>query len=246
MKADITDSFQAFIESKELVFQMFDMFPMPVEVFTPDGLSVFVNRALLELNGIPDAGLIVGKYNLLNDPMLKGQYGEIFERAFRGETVFSPFNPPGDALVDCGVIDEKPYETANMDVSFFPILNDGALAYVVAVFLVKAVYQGQPSVARAKEYIESHWLDEHDPKGVSKSVNMSVSQLYHLFKKHTGMTPGEYHKKYKVERIKEKLADAGLTITEAFAACGEDYQGNFRKVFKKITGMSPKEYRESL
>jgi len=80
----------------------------------------------------------------------------------------------------------------------------------------------------------------------AKAVNMSVAQLYSIFKRHTGITPGEYHKKIKIDHIKEKLADKTLSIKEAFAACGEDSQGWMLRVFKEITGMSPKQYRESL
>jgi AraC-like DNA-binding protein len=61
------------------------------------------------------------------------------------------------------------------------------------------------------------------------------------------MPPGEYHKKIKIEHIKEKLADKSLTIKEAFAVCGEDSRSKFaKKGFKKLTGMSPSEYRKSL
>ena len=60
------------------------------------------------------------------------------------------------------------------------------------------------------------------------------------------MTPGDYHKKVKVDHIKEKLEDKNLSVKEAFAACGEDSRGWLSKVFKEITGLSPKQYREKL
>ena len=53
-------------------------------------------------------------------------------------------------------------------------------------------------------------------------------------------------KKVKGEHIKEKLADASLSIKEAFAACGEDSQGRFAKTFKDIAGLSPLHYREQM
>jgi len=60
------------------------------------------------------------------------------------------------------------------------------------------------------------------------------------------MPPGDYHKRVKVNHIKEKLADKNMMIAEAFAACGEDSRGTYARVFKEVTGTSPKEYRASL
>ena len=62
-------------DNKELLFRTLDPFPMPVEVFAPDGILLFSNRAFLEMNNIPDAGLIIGKYNVLNDQVCNDQMG---------------------------------------------------------------------------------------------------------------------------------------------------------------------------
>jgi methylphosphotriester-DNA--protein-cysteine methyltransferase len=99
---------------------------------------------------------------------------------------------------------------------------------------------------RAKDYINKHWRNTFDAKETAKAAHVSVSLLYKLFKEQDGMTPGDYHKKRRVERIKEKLADTSLSIAEAFSACGEDSQGRAAKIFKNITGLTPKQYRASL
>jgi len=237
------------IVTPELMFMFFNMFPMPVEIFEPDGTLVYINRALLDFYSIRDASLVVGKYNLLTDPVLNGRLdmGEALQRVFKGETVvFADFSPPIQDLFDGGVIDEKPFESAIIDIYSYPIQSDDKLSYVVCVLIVKSVYQGTPDVARAKEYIEAHWREAYDQHALAKSLSMSVSQLYSLFKEHVGMAPGDYYKKVKVDHIKEKLINKNLTITEAFAACGEDSRGWIAKVFKEITGLSPREYRASI
>jgi len=167
------------------------------------------------------------------------------QKAFRGEAVMGNDYPvPIQDLVDRGVIKEKPFESASGDYILYPVFKNDKLHLVVFILIVKGMYFGRPDVARAKEYIDSHWQGEYDSKTVAKAVNMSVAQLYNLFKQNVGMPPGEYHNKVKVDRIKEKLGDKNLSIKEAFAACGEDSQGRVAKVFKKVTGMSPKQYRE--
>ena len=133
-----------------------------------------------------------------------------------------------------------------MDLLFYPIWKNDKLHFVVCVFIIRNMYFGRPDVAKAKEYIDSHWHGEYDKEAVANAVNMSVSQLYSLFKQHIGMPPGEYHRKVTVDHIKEKLADKNLSIKEAFAFCGEDSQGWAVKMFKEVTGISPKQFREEL
>lgn len=245
----LLQSFQMLLENKELVFQVLDMFPTPIEIFAPDGTSVFLNRAFIQFNNISDVSTIIGKYNILNDPVVNDQLGyrEEVQRAFRGETIsISDFPCPIQDLVDRGSIGKKPFESATMDCHLFPVWNGDQLAYIVFTFFVKNVYQGRPEVAKVKEYIDKHWQDEFDPQQLAHSVNMSVSQLYSVFKKHTGMAPGEYQKKCKVDHIMEKLADKNLNINEAFFACGEDSRGTYARIFKEITGVSPRQFRKQI
>jgi len=248
---DVIKYFSILNEYDEPVYQMLDMFPIPIEVFAPDGTTVFFNRALMELNNVKDRNLGIGKYNLLKDPVCMEQMGphvrEEIERAFRGEIVIGKGFPiPIQDLVERGLIKEKPFEAATTDVYFYPVWKKDVLILIVCVFVVRNLYFGRPDVVKAKEYMDAHWQGEYLPEKVAKSVNMSVTQLYRVFKEHTGVTPGDYHKKIKVERIKEKLIDKNLTVKEAFAACGEDSRGWLSKVFKEITGLSPKQFREKL
>jgi AraC-like DNA-binding protein len=241
-------SFQMLIQNKKLVFQFMDMFPFHIEIFTPDGTAIFCNRACLEFNNIRDANLIIGKYNVLKDPILNDQMGlyDAIHKAFEGEIVNGSYSPPVQDLIDRGIIIEKPFESASMDFYFYPVWNGNELTYVVSVCTVRSFYQGRPDVARAKEYMDTHWQGDYNAEEVAKHVNMSVTQLYRLFKQHTGMTPNDYYKRCKIENIKEKLKDKNLSIKGAFAACGEDSQGWVLQVFKETTGLTPTKFRKTI
>ena len=242
------NSFQMLVENKELMFQVLDMFPIPVEIFDANGTTVYFNRAGKEWIGIKDIDLLVGKYNVLHDPVME-KMGLMpgIRRAFRGETVVTyDVVPPIEDVQARGVIEEKPFEKAFTDFHLYPVMNGKKVVFVVFVCVVKRMYFGSPDMAKAREYMDTHWQDEYDCHSVAKSVNMSVTQLYSLFKQNIGMTPGEYHNKVKVDYIKEKLDDKNLSIKEAFAACGEDSRGWFLRVFKETTGMTPSQYRENL
>ncbi len=81
---------------------------------------------------------------------------------------------------------------------------------------------------------------------IAQTVNMSKYHLARLFKKHTGVTPYSYYQDIKIRKLKEALRDANLTVTQAFAACGAEYNGSFAKAFREAVGMTPTQYRKSL
>ena len=237
-------------EKKEAMFQFLDMFPLPIEIFAPDGSSIFLNRAYMKLNNITNMDLVTQNYNLLNDPVCMDQMGlrEGIQRVFFSGEAYSCFDveAPMQDMVNRGVITEKPFEKSLMDWYLYPVKSNGKLAFVVFIVIVKKLYHGRPDVARAREYIDTHWLEEYDPRALAQYVNISVNQLYHIFKKDIAMTPGDYYRKCKVEHITQTLADKSLSIKEIFAACGADSRGAYAKIFKKLTGLSPNEYRKHM
>jgi AraC-like DNA-binding protein len=229
-------------------FSVYDDFELPVEIFASVGTTIYINRAAMEMMGCKDASLLVGKYNLKNDPVCIEICGkEGIERVFRGEAVsFPDFPAPIQDVLDRGVIDEKPWEAAMMDLLLFPVWSGGAFQYTICVFDVRNTYMGRAEIAKAKEHIESHWRETFDADTVAKAVHMSGRHLQRIFTQQTGMSLKEFYDRCKVNHIKDALADKSKTIKEAFAACGEDSRGWATQVFKKITGLAPTEYRAKL
>ena len=250
MNDGIAKSFQKLLQNPDLALQFIDLFPFPVEVFAPDGTSVFINRAIMKQHGIADADLIVGKYNLLNDPVCNDQMGlrEGIQRAFlRGEeAVWYDIEMPVQDLLDRGVIDEKPFEKSFSDLYLYPVKSGDKLACVVFIQIFKKLYYGKSELAEVKAYMDSHWKEAFNLQAVMQYANLGKTQLYNLFNKYSGMTPGGYYRQNKVEHLKKTLADKNLSVKEAFAECGENSRGAYAKIFKKLTGLSPAKYRESL
>ena len=244
---ELSEHFRELIGNEGLNYKFYDMLPIPMEIFTPDGMAIFVNRALLELNNLPDASLVVGKYNGQTDPLMIKILGqETLDRIRRGETVsFPDFHVPIQDVVDRGITDGKPFEAATMDLLFLPIWDGNVFKCSVCFFTVKNVYQGNADIVKAREYIDNHWLDEFDIDRIARSVNLSPRHLYRVFKEDTKETPLYYYQKVKIEKLKEKLLDNSYSIEQAFKACDVDYYGKtYRKLFKEKTGMTPTEYRK--
>lgn len=243
-------SFHALLHNQTSLFQVIELFPIPIEVFSPDGVSVFVNRAFLECFHISESTEVVGKLNVLKDPYLQHELGltDYLQRIFSGE-ILSVY----DVRVPFEEIDVRykprqsrlPESDMYQDITCFPLWSDsGSVAYIVALFMTRHMYQGRLDVIKAKEYIDVHWLDDFDIDKIAGAVSLSRYHLARLFRQYTGMTPYSYYQDIKIKKIKDALCDTGLTISEAFAYCGADYSGSFAKTFKSKVGMTPSQYRQ--
>lgn len=240
--------FQPLFENEELFARVIECLPYPIEVYAPDGTSVFVNKAMLDDHHVIDAGLVIGKYNIFKDPAIiaAGQIAAL-KRAFQGETVFfSDVRVPLEDIAARYGIQDFDIEAMYQDITLFPILNDQKqVIYVVAVLINRRIYRGRDEIEKAKEYIESHWNEKFSLVAVANAACLSKAQFIKLFKKHTGVTPHKYYMNYKISKVREKLMDTNLSIIQAFAACNMDYNGYSARVFKEKTGLSPSEYRKS-
>ncbi|NYB73433.1 helix-turn-helix transcriptional regulator [Sedimentibacter hydroxybenzoicus DSM 7310] len=247
----LSDSFQSFFNSDKegLLAKAIEFFPYLIHVFAPDGTAVFVNEAVLQQYGITRALLentIIGKYNILKDPTISAAIPcSLLQQAFQGETVYCPdIKVPLDTLAERYGVQDYDMEAMYQDITMFSIFNNaGKVAYIVSIQIIRRIYRGKEEIERAKEYIETHWMDAFDVKETAKAAGLSRTHFSRLFKKHTGMTPHDYYISFKIGRLKDKLSDSNLSISQAFAACGLDYNGYFAKVFKERTGLSPSQYR---
>jgi len=160
----LPDSFLSMINKPELAFQFFDMLPTPIEIFGADGVVTYLNRAWAEMVSIKDIYLVVGDYNFKTDPVCREIMGDEFvDRVFRGEAVtFPDFPAPIQDVYDRGVIDEKPWEAATMDMFFLPIWDGDQFICSICFATVKNMYKGRADIVDAKKYIESHWQEEYD------------------------------------------------------------------------------------
>jgi len=244
--------FKELISNQGLNYQLLDLHPIPIEIFTPDGMCIFANKAVLELNNIPDADYIVGKYNYNEDQACFEILGQdVYDRLSRGEAVsFPDFPAPPQDVVARGVLDIKPWEAATLDLFFLPLWEQdegGGARFVCTVlfYTVKNMYQGRADIIRAEEYIKENWLEKFDLGKTALAANLSKRHLQRVFKDVTGTTPNEYYQDIKLEKIKEKLLDENLSVEQVFKGCGVEIHGAYHKLFKKKTGMSPSEYRKA-
>ncbi len=233
------------------LFSILELFPMPLEVFSADGISRFVNQAFVDTLHI-SAEQLVGKFNVLEDPYLNRALGltENLRQVFAGEAFsFCDLKVPFEEIgrrYNCAKA--RPVtDDLYQEVICFPLWgSDQSVAGVAAMFMTKQICQARQDAVRAREYIDAHWPDDFDLDKIAAAAGVSRYHLTRLFKKYIGKTPYSYYQEVKLEKIKEALRDPGLSVGEAFAACGADYSGCFAEAFKRAFKMTPTQYRHIL
>lgn len=249
MSDDVVKAFQEAMSGKDMFLQFLDMFPYTIEIFAPDGTSVYVNRAGCGEMNIADPNEVTGHYNVIRDPVVNEvlKMRDYVERAFRGETigisdVRVPYEDTGARYTKK---DENFTDVKFQDIFSFPLWGERQqIAYIVMIFQTKNVYKGKSEIVKALEYMDAHWLEEYDIDKIAKTISLSPYHFSRLFKQHMNETPFGYYKHIKVKKLKEALRNPNLNITQAFAACGVDYNGNYAQIFKDAVGMTPSKYRE--
>lgn len=126
----------------------------------------------------------------------------------------------------------------------FEILSLLAKSYQHSAVFQKPTHPIPPLLIHAIDYIEQNynWVTVSD---ISKSLRISRSQLYLLFKKNYNLSPQQYLLQYRLNIARQALLSDGCTIHEIALSIGYSDSLTFSKIFKKYYGISPQNYRKS-
>lgn len=84
---------------------------------------------------------------------------------------------------------------------------------------------------------------EFDLKEMAQKHNVSYSFFRKMFKKYTGVSPGQYHLQLRIMRAKELLVSTDKSIKEIGYELGFQSIFYFSNMFKKKTGDTPSNFR---
>lgn len=234
--------------TSEILRRIVESFPYPMHLSLPDGTLVYANTAFINSTMVRKAESFYGKYNVFSETELeKWGMKEHVLKAFRGETVhtYDVKVPTMDLINKFGNCEELNMEAIYQNITSFPISDElNRLQYIATIFITSKQYHIKQEIMKGKEYLDSHWQDEFNMDAAAKTSNFSKAHFARLFKKYTSYTPHDYYLEVKINRIKEKLLDLNISISQTFSECGVNYNSHYVGIFKDKVGMTPSEYRK--
>jgi AraC-like DNA-binding protein len=109
--------------------------------------------------------------------------------------------------------------------------------------------KGQPSVFShfdaAVNYLNRNICTGVTVERLACHLRLDTSQVYRIFKNHTGDSPQKYITNMRIRRACRLLAKTDLSIKDVSEWLHFEYQSHFTKIFKKIMKVSPTKYREN-
>src|SRR5580693_9585351 len=96
---------------------------------------------------------------------------------------------------------------------------------------------------KARDRIDRDYREEIAIAALASDAGYSREHFIRAFRTVYGETPGRYRTRRRVERARELLRSANLTVTEICHLVGFTSLGTFSARFSEQTGMSPTRYR---
>lgn len=97
----------------------------------------------------------------------------------------------------------------------------------------------------ARNYILRNLHTRISVEELSSYLRLDTSQVYRIFKKHTGQSPQHYITGLRMQKACELLEKTDLPVKDVAHWLNFEYQSHFTKQFKALTGLSPTVYRQT-
>ncbi|MCL2703818.1 MAG: AraC family transcriptional regulator [Defluviitaleaceae bacterium] len=99
---------------------------------------------------------------------------------------------------------------------------------------------------RSIRYIRENFSEYISVETLAALENYNSTYFIAWFKKHTGCTPAQYIKMYRIEKAKELLMFSAFNVLEIAVQTGYGSHAAFSRAFRSETGCTPIEYRQGV
>jgi len=101
------------------------------------------------------------------------------------------------------------------------------------------------ALRRARDLTDRDFAQPLTLEAMAEAANLSKFHFARSFAAVYGETPRAYLTRRRIERAKDLLRAANLTVTEICFLVGFESLGSFSSRFRRLVGSSPSEYRQS-
>jgi len=109
-----------------------------------------------------------------------------------------------------------------------------------------AVMETVVHLRRARDLIDRSYAEPLDLDALAAEAGFSRYHFAREFRATYGESPGAYLSRRRVERAKDLLSSANLTVTEICMVVGFTSLGSFSRRFTELVGCAPSEYRRRM
>lgn len=100
------------------------------------------------------------------------------------------------------------------------------------------------ALRRARDRIDRDFAEQLTLDALAAAANLSKFHFARAFAAAYGETPRAYLTRRRIERAKDLLRAANLTVTEICLLVGFESLGSFSSRFRELVGVPPSEYRQ--
>jgi len=182
---------------------------------------------------------------------------------FRGEIadqlVRSAFFHPGAAAFSIGVKDdvllsilEILEQAKKEDPGYQPRISGAVLHLLGKIHSLRKQHylRGETHmetiVNKGRFLIREHFDNNLSVEDIAEKLHVSYSSFRKVFKKYTGMSPGQYMIQLKIDKARQLLSQTNKSIKEISSELSFSSGYYFSTLFKEKTGCSPESYRKGV
>jgi AraC-like DNA-binding protein len=103
-----------------------------------------------------------------------------------------------------------------------------------------------PALRRAKDLIDAAYAEPLTLESMARAAGYSRFHFVRAFRAAYGETPSRYLTRRRIERAKDLLRSANLTVTEICHLVGFASLGSFSARFTTLVGQTPTAYRDAV
>src|ERR1700679_1096811 len=96
---------------------------------------------------------------------------------------------------------------------------------------------------RIVDHVETHLADKITATDLANLIEVSVNQLFRVFKISVGVTPCHYIARRRVELACTMMSTTMEPLSQVAVGCGMCDQAHFSRVFRRMIGTSPSTWR---